>query len=545
MKHSLLSFLFILFALQTWAEDRKIKIDSEIKGVVVYLNGAEINRVSKFQLPAGRSDIQISGLSTQIKPKSIQALLSGDARILSISNEKNFLNPHQNRKKVQVLKDSLTLLKDQIEMLTTEIDDIDDERDMIISNRSRVGEKGGVTVAELQSASAFFKKRLKEISKEKFELGKQVRELTKSKVRISKQLKTDNTLKDKPTNIVTIKVDNPKSQMIDLEFSYVVSEAGWAPRYNVRAEGVDQPIQFEYMAKVFNNTAIDWKGVELILSTGDPFKSLTVPKLQAWTLNYRSQYQYKKRRAQSQGYLSQQTLSSNNSNQTSAQLNDFGMGSNEVDVSEISVDFVIKDKYSIPSDNKPYLVEVNSYELNASYKYYAIPKLECDAFLMANVTNWENVNIIDSYANIYYNGKYVGESYISTATANDTLAFSLGRDSKINITRVKKQDFNKKKWIGLNRSEYFEYEIAIRNTYNTPIEIEVVDQVPVSQESDIEVDVKEISGADHHPKSGRLEWKLKIEPKTTQKLITSFSVKYPKNKKVHIRKKRRVNAKYF
>lgn len=532
MKFSFFTFICFSLIFKTFANEKIIKVKSSIHKVVAFLDGAEIIRSSEFQLSAGRSDLYISNLSTQIHPKSIQASISGNARILAITTEKNYLNPHQNIEKAKTLNDSLILLTDQIQQLNTEVIDIDEERSMILANKNRLGEKGGVTVTELQSASLFFKTRLKEISKEKFSIKVQLRKLTKTHQQIKKQLTTDNTLKEQPSNIVIIKVDNPTNQKAVLNFSYVVSEAGWTPKYNVRAEGIDQPIQFEYMAKVFNNTAIDWKNVNLILSTGNPFKSLTVPTLETWSLNYgyRSKYH--------EGYLQKKGSLKNTSSQNTQQQNFKNNENVNVEVSELTVDFVIKEKYSIPADNKPYLVDVNNYELPTTYKYYTIPKLECEAFLMANVVNWENVNIIDSYANIYYKGKYVGESFISTSDANDTLAFSMGRDAKINVSRVKKEDFNKKKWIGLNRTESFEYEIAVRNTYNTPIEIEIIDQVPVSQENDIEVELKNISNAELDEQSGRLKWKVKIDPKVTKRFETSFSVKYPRNKRVNIRKTR-------
>jgi hypothetical protein len=118
----------------------------------------------------------------------------------------------------------------------------------------------------------------------------------------------------------------------------------------------------------------------------------------------------------------------------------------------------------------------------------------------------------------------------------------MGRDSKINITRAKIEDFNKKPWIGSSRKELFNYEISIRNTYAAPIKIEVLDQVPVSLENEIHVTIENISNAELHEESGRLKWKLKIEPGVTQKLTTAFSIKYPKNKTVNTKRSRHLTC---
>lgn len=110
---------------------------------------------------------------------------------------------------------------------------------------------------------------------------------------------------------------------------------------------------------------------------------------------------------------------------------------------------------------------------------------------------------------------------------------------------MKKVDHNAQKMIGLNRKESFENQIMVRNNNNFPIEIEVVDQVPVAQESEIEVDVKQISGAEHDLVSGKLKWKLNITPNDSKKLVIGFSVKYPRNKAVVIRPSRKLASPRF
>ena len=214
-------------------------------------------------------------------------------------------------------------------------------------------------------------------------------------------------------------------------------------------------------------------------------------------------------------------------------------------MSELGVDFKVKERYSIPSGTKAQLVDVNEYQLNASYKYFVVPKVDKDAFLLAQVVGWEKLNIIDGSANIYFNGLYVGESYLNTSSAADTLDISLGRDRKIIVNRVKKEDFNSKKLIGLNRKESLTYEISLRNTYNKAVKIEIWDQIPISQESTIEVSDIEISGAELDDTSGKIEWETELVPGNTKRYTISFSVKYPRNKKVAIRKSRKVATPMF
>ncbi|HTF82094.1 MAG TPA: DUF4139 domain-containing protein, partial [Cytophagales bacterium] len=126
-----------------------------------------------------------------------------------------------------------------------------------------------------------------------------------------------------------------------------------------------------------------------------------------------------------------------------------------------------------------------------------------------------------------------------------TLEVALGIDEKVVVNKVKKKDLNDQRLIGMNRRESFDYQIMVRNNNSFPIDIEVVDQVPVAQETDIEVDIKQTSGAEHDLASGKLSWKLHVEPSQAKKLEVSFSVKYPRNKTVIIRPNRKVYSPKF
>lgn len=564
MKNVLL-FAVTLFAVQVFAQSEKVlEVKTSISKAVVYLDGAEVHRKGKVQLPKGRTILEVKGLSTSISTKTIQASLGEGVKILSITSDSDWISDKELEKAGLKLKDSISLVAKRLSYIKSVKENYLQEEEMLEKNYQRIGANGGITVEELKAASSFYRDRLNDITKENFKLKTEQKQLEKVMVGLrarKKQLYVNHQHKNIKA-IITVKSEQVAA--VDFNLNYVVTKAGWVPKYNIRGEGVEQDVQFEYMAEVYNQTGLDWKEVKLILSTGSPFKSMDKPRLNAWNLNfdYGYSYGYNQRsysekdkveydtlrldellsvRVQSEGKLDKRRASANTTigSYTSAPQK------KGIEVSEVTVDFDIELPYTIPSDGKPYLVEVANYSLPATYKYFAVPKLESDAFLIANLTGWEPVNIIDSKANIYYRGKYIGETFIDTRYSNDTLEVSLGRDSKINISRVKREDFNKNSWIGANRKESFEYEISVRNTYSKPIEIEVVDQVPISQENDITVSVENVSNAEQTEQTGRLIWKLKVEPSETKKLLTAFTVKYPKNKKVKIRKNRTVPAQFW
>ncbi len=443
------------------------------------------------------------------------------------------------------------------------------EKDMMLQNKKIGGNDKGVSIVELKQAADFYRSRIMEINKAISKIDRGMSKNSKSINRINSELYQLNAKTTYSRGEITLLLNTivPRTTQIDLK--YIVSNAGWTPSYDIRAEDINKPINLEYKAFVYNNTDIDWKDINFKLSTADPTVSATQPKMSPWYLNYKVNYNSSGRKKRSNSNMYQQkSLEQQNiffekdgmlKNEGLTQ-NEYFNGNNSVPVNipasafenifvpELSAEFEIKKAYTIPSDDKPYIVDVVEYELPTLYKYYAVPKMEKDAFLMARIPNWQELNLIEGSANIYFGGTFVGRSYISTRNVSDTLDISLGRDKKVLITRTKLKDFSSKKVIGSNRKETHSYRMVVKNNRKIPINIEVLDQLPVSQDSDIEVSAVEISKAKKNDLTGELKWIYNIEPNQTQTIDLTFTVKYPKNKPIKIstsKYKRRKSRAYF
>ena len=168
----------------------------------------------------------------------------------------------------------------------------------------------------------------------------------------------------------------------------------------------------------------------------------------------------------------------------------------------------------------------------ATYSYFAVPKLDKDAFLIARLTGWEELNLLPGNANIYFENAYVGESYVDPRGTQDTMELSLGRDKRIIIKRELKKDLSSKKFIGNNIEKEMKYLITVRNTKKEKINITLEDQFPVTKNNDIVVKVEDYSGGAYNPESGKVTWKLDVAPATTVEKTLNYSVKYPKDKVV-------------
>ena len=565
--------LLIPFCTYAQTQNPEQRIETPAKAVTLYLDGAEINQQKLVTLNAGITSVVFTNLSSKLIPKSIQVNAGENISVLSVTEKLNFLNSNAETLKVKQLKDSLKSNQYKIQQNTSDKDAYEKEKELFAKNNSIGGSEKGVSIAELKLAADFYRVRVKEINNEILKLDTKISEGYLLSSRLENELYQLNANENKPTGeiIILLQTDTKIATTIDLK--YVVSDAGWAPYYELKAEDIGKPITLVYRARVFNNTGVNWSDVKLKLSTSDPTRNASKPSINPWFLNFNNNdqgnaYGYSNSSnapaANRQQYQQSQIESQNLENSVSMQEVDAKQQASyktlktelqkpinkkivyeEVQVSELSAEFEIKKAYTIPSDAKPYIVEVTTYTLNATYKHFSIPKVEKDAFLLARITGWEDLDLIEGPANVYFGGTYVGQSYVNPKSVNDTLDLSFGRDSKVIVTRTKIKDFNSERLIGNSRKMFYSYEMIVKNNRKTAITIDVEDQLPISQNSEITVEVQELSKGLVNKDDGKVSWKYTIPSGETQKIIFTYTIKYPKNRNVEIEKSyKKVRAKF-
>lgn len=557
--------MFLIISALAVAQEQTVQINPVVQSAVVYLDGAELYQTKLVNLNAGRTQITFNGISSKVISKSIQVTASGDVNILSVTDKLNFIDQVENSPKTKAIRDSIKLLNDYITQLSLDREAYETEKLMLAKNQSIGGQDKGVAIAELKLAADFYRTRIKEINAEEFKIDKKTTQYHESLTKLNQQLFEINGTPKGPTAEITVLVSSAIKQAVNIDLKYLVSDAGWAPSYDIITEDVSKPITLKYRAKVYNNTDVDWKDIKIKLSTGDPMKNASKPTIDDWYLNFGAlSYNDYQNAPAVQGKissLSEQNLlnSSKRSEAYKQQYNSLPVQTKqqydkneqqkvqleEIEISDLSAEFDIKTEYTIPSDAKPYIIEVTTYNLPASYKYFSIPKTDRSAFMLARITGWEELELVAGPANVYLGGTYVGQSYINTKSTNDTLDLSVGRDNKIMVSRAKLKDFNNEKLIGNNKKTTYAYEIQIKNNRKSAVTIDIEDQIPVSQSSEITVETLELSKGDLNPLTGKVKWAMTIGPGETKKIILSFSVKYPRNKVVHLEKYRKATRAKF
>jgi len=520
-----LLFLFPLFSL---ANGGTQDIPSRIGRVTVFKQGAEVHRAGEVSIPAGRSELKFSGLSPSLNPQSLQFKASGDFTILSVRHQLNYLADQQPNKEIELLakrKDSFARsLKKEQAMLQV----YQEEEDLLLANKQIGGQQNGVPIDGLKATADYFRSRLREIKLEKLDIGLQIEAIQDTINRLQQQLQQLNASRQaRAVSEVVVAVDAPKALKSGFSISYLVAQAGWSPLYDLRVETVGKPVELGYKAELRQQSGEDWADVKLTLSTGQPMSNAQRPLLNPWWLHGQALAAASPRRE-----MDMMDITTKADAPESAELSGYGAPARGPEVEAYdqatAFEFQIQAPYDIPSDGQQYVVSIGEESLPASYEYYAAPKLNPHAFLTANITEWEQYRLLSGPANLFFEGTYLGKSYLNANAASDTLSFSLGIDEGIAISRKKDKQFTDKQFIGAKQTKTVGWEIELRNNKRQEVSIVIEDQYPVSTSDEIEVALDAQTGATVDKDTGLLRWEVELKAGEAKALGFRYSVKYPK-----------------
>lgn len=521
---------------------------AKVKSATVYFNAAELSQTTSVNLPAGTSEIVIKNVSDYLDENTVQIGAPSSVTVLSVQFTQNYISEYEideTNPAIKKVRDSISWTEKEIKK--TQIDAYSHQQTIALldGNQNVAGANSGLNVAELMKLVDYYKAKRTELDnnivtlKEKEVKLNQKLSALKSKLEINTQKEEKNS-KGK----LIIQVMNEIAGLVNLDINYITNNASWSPFYDLRADNVNSPINMMYKAQVTQWTGIDWKKVTLTLSSGNPNQNNQAPILSSWFLRYGDFNFYKgnvnqnsvqnKLQGRVAGVQIDKELPNNfayfdtlsNGKIMARGINDY----TNIQENQLNVSFDIEIPYDILSNSKPHSVALKDIKLPATYKYYAAPRVEKEAFLLAEINDYSKYNLLPGEANIIFEGMYVGKTNINPNQTSDTLNLSMGRDKKVSIKREKVVDKSGTKFLSSKKEQTFTFDITVRNNKKETVNMLLKDQYPLSTDKEIEVELLESNNANENKETGILTWDLKLNPNETKKIRISYKVKYPKDK---------------
>lgn len=494
---------------------------------------------------------------------------------------------------IKKVRDSITIVNKEIAKIQIEKVSNSKTIDLLDKNQMVAGANTGLNIAELMKLVDFYKAKRSELNNTITLLQERETKWTIQLQNLNKKLETNTQKEDKSSDgKLILQVMNEVAGIVNFDINYITNNANWKPFYDLRADSVKDPIKMMYKAQVTQNTGIDWKKVKLTLSSGNPNQNNQAPILGSWFLRYGYNQNNAVRSLSGKvaginiesakgsvggnsGIVLRGSRSLTTNNQplvvidglvsddetykqlppeaiksvnvikgvqgtalygeqgengviviTTKQMNDY----TTINETQLNVSFDIDIPYDILSNGKAHSVALKEIKLPATYKYYAVPRVDKEAFLLAEINDYSKYNLLPGEANIIFEGLYVGKTNINPNQTTDTLNLSMGRDKKISIKREKVVDKSGTKFLSSYKEQMFTYDITIRNNKKEDIEMLLKDQYPLSSDKEITIELLEDGKAKVNTETGILTWELKLVPNETKKIRISYKVKYPKDK---------------
>ena len=524
------------FASNTYAQTQQ-KLD--IEQATVFLSGAQLTSTAKVKLIKGENEILFTNVAGDINQQSLTVSAGNSVVVESAVFQNNYLTTQILSPKAKDIKDSIEILTDSRSLISSKITVLTEQITVLQTNRKVGGDDSGLSVAELTKMLDLLGTRLEGYLNLKHKQDELLKKTDERLASLKKQLDEEQKKGFQPGGQLLVKFYAKEATTNPIVISYTLPNAGWSPNYDIRVDDISKPASLFYKASVFQNSGVKWDNVRLTLSTGNPQEGVQAPTMSPWYLSFYTPALYQNVRANNMKAAPSVAMGGARKSgelyiidgvqtQEISTMNEYV----SVDNSGISTSFDIDLPYSIPNDGQQHIVAIKKHELPATYRYYAAPKLDKDAFLQAQITNWEDLNLLPGQTNIFYEGTYVGQGYIDVRNTSDTLTFSLGRDKKIVVRREQDKKRRSVKSIGSNVRETFAYTISVRNTRKDAINIVLQDQQPISNDKDIVIEDQETNGADFDATTGMMKWTLSLKPNENQDIKFGYTVKYPKGKRI-------------
>ena len=657
MKNLFLSLIALLATSLSFAQ-KEVNALAEMKKVTVFFIGAQIQHEHKIELKSGKQEIIFQKLTDFIDPNTVQVKAMGDLTILSVRTKKNYEDQTISSEEINQLNSKRKTLNAQEQTLRDEYTILELDKNLLMRNRDLKGNNDGLKVAELKEAYMFMHTKLSEITNRQSVIEEELETLQKKMNQLEQEIISQ---RSKPVinySEIVVEVDVEKTTNATFVFNYISPRATWKPYYDMRSDGIGKPVRLEAKANVSQTTGIEWKNVDLVLSTNDPYQNAQEPTMSPWYIYYNNTPQQKTQSARNiptvdysgeklrgevidastgealpftkitfpnfpnvgavtdfdgkfeitvpkganyakasyVGYsdvqlqitaaylkfflkpnelqLEEVKVSAYRQDVRNTPMNTYAgavsstvTGDYELEAMEISrgarsksngkknkalfdeksvqqqsnwsptvatiiqkkdmrMEYTILSKMSIPTDGMDHRVSIGSFDLNASYEYHVIPKIDPSVYLAAQVSGWEKLNLMSGESNIYFDGTYMGKSYLDVNSTKDTLSFSFGKDNKISVDRTRIKEKSKSKTIGSRQKFEVTWEIKVKNNGGAMIPLIVKDQFPISNNADIKVKNGEFTSGNLDEKTGIITWSFIKGITGSQSFTFDYSVDY-------------------
>lgn len=526
--------------------------DQKCVQVVVFQDRAEVKRAIKTKLKAGESEIIITGLSNHVEEDSIRVEGTGNAKILDVvcQNERVEAKDISNEK-AKILLDEIKSLEAEKAKLTDKQARFDVQKSTLKEYASNLAKSKDAEPGNVEKFFGFldsYTNRLEYIDTEQTTLNNDITS-TQEKLDIANdkynKLMNESYSYNQKKEVKILVESKTDDSEVDLTISYIVYNASWSPKYDIRVFGKDKKMIINYYGMIRQSTGEDWADTKISLSTAMPSVGGNVPELNTENVGIKPKYT-------SRPVLMKSAMPfafGGRSKRSSSSDMEFGLFDHanhceeraqiepmiaEVEVGEIgsTSTFEIPRIATIPSDTDTHKVSIGIIDLEPALDYESVPRKDSHAFIKAKVINNSQYALLAGPANVFLDNNFVAKTYLKSYSPQEELVCSLGVDPAIRITYKPVKKYNTQTGM-LSKYSHTTYEqvIEVKNTTQRLANILVKESIPLSNNEKIQVKVAE-PVTKNNPKyvlnkQNILECNLTLAAGKSEDILIKYTIEHP------------------
>ena len=515
------------------------QISAKLTEATVYLRGAALTHTASATLKSGSQEVVIDGLSPDIEINSLKVKANG-VLISATEFSQDYLTPREQAAHIKKLQDSLDLYKEQLKDAQNELEVHKQLLKLVTDGtQNNMSQKDGtVTIADINANMELYRTKASELQKSIDKDNKKIDKLKETVNRLNNQINQDETENMQLNGMLRLSVSVPENITTTFTITYFTNQAQWVPCYDINIPSMDKSITLQSKAKVKQLTGLDWNNVKLTLSNATPNRSSTAPVFSTWFLSFqRPQTVIDGVRLRSNS-ISYATTSEGApaSNAVSYKwtapvtMDDYV----EVEEQDIHVTYNIAVPYDIPGNGKEKLIDLKSYDIKADFKYYSVPKLSDETYLIATLSDYEKYNLLPGEATVTFNNTFVGRTRLRPNDTESQISLTLTTDPRISVKREKQKDYCSTKHVGNSTTVTQSYLITVKNNQSKAAKLTLKEQYPISNDKDIEVKDVTITPKATYDKTdiGVVTWELELQPGETRTFTVTYTVKHPTDREI-------------
>ena len=515
-----------------------VDLTTKVVAAEIYTDRARVTRSGDVTVAVGRCSIRVGGLPMGLQSDTLRASGVGaaEARLLGVRAEVEELIETPSER-VAALKNDLEAATDELNLIAARMTVFDRDGQHLdalaaqaetfargLALRERSVEQQGALFDFLQQRRLDLQARLAEARREHRAAERRV-DLAK------RQLNHASSGARRQRQVAVIDLDVRSPGALSLTVSYVVSGAGWSPRYDVRIVGA--ALELGYLASVYQNTGEDWSDVALTLSTAQPALSLRVPELDPWPIMPPPPMAPVPQPAAKAAGAPAARMAFAASQSADLEMLSapapLAVEAAEVHDTGASVSFKLPSRADVPGGGSPRIVTIAELSLEPRWDYAAAPRRTPAAFRRARLVNQTAYTWLAGPISLFEGDTYLGPSTLELTARGQEAELFLGVDDRVRIEVEPTQRDVEKTLLGDKRRLRFGIRYTLENLQKTPVSLQVRDHIPLPRHEQIAV---KLETAEPRPTKqddlGLLTWDLELAAGAKRDILLTFTVEHPR-----------------